>query len=130
MDINEIPSERRLALMYKDNPNFSKDDLRKVYFAFEKLVILKKMPSQHIMTSSEKVFYADIDVYREKMDWINEFMKSKGFKEVIFTDPSNYNISSDDYDYYYELKTPEQIKEEEAKRNAKNKEDGRDQRSQ
>ena len=124
MEWKDIPSERRLEYMYRENPDFTKDDLRRVYYAFEKLFILRKMASRYIMRVSEKGFYEDIDTYRDKMNWINEFMKSKGFTEEIFRDTSNYRISSEDYDYFYELKTPEQIKEEAERRERSSQDQG------
>lgn len=41
--MSNIPTERRLALMFKENPNFTLDDLKKVYGIFEHLRILQNI---------------------------------------------------------------------------------------
>lgn len=69
-----------------------------------------------MMKKGKKVFDKDKELYQERMTWINNFMKSKGYNEDIFRDIDDYDLSSDDYDYYYGLKTPEQLKEEEKAR--------------
>ena len=83
------------------------------------LGILKKEESEMLAKTHERTFLLGIEKYNEQMQWINEFMRSKGMQEDIFTELNNYYISSDDYDYYYEFKTPTQYKKDEEKRKAK-----------
>lgn len=114
----EFKTERRISNMMKDNANFSDDDKRKIYYAFNKLTILKRQISDILSKTHERTFLLGIQEYNEKMQWINDFMQSKGIEEHIFTDISDYKASSDDYDYYYEFKTPTQYREEEEARKA------------
>ena len=130
VDPENIPTNRRMEHILRDQLHCSDEEFRKVYFAFEKLIILKKIANQDYKKRTEDVFNRDKTTYQERMEWINEFLLSLGYDKKIFRDSSNYTISSDDYDYYYELKTPQQIKEEEAKRNERNIEDPSDQRTQ
>ena len=79
----------------------------------------KRTHSCGVFTSADigkKVFTERHDEFLPKMQWINDFVRSKGFDEVVFRDTGDYDVSSADYDYYYELKTPEQLIEEEAAR--------------
>ena len=116
---NELPTKRRIVEIGRDKLNFEYEDLKKIHHAFEKLRILEKIPVPAMMDKGEIVFNHDKEIFQERMNWINEFMDSKGYKEKIFTDIDNYRTSSDDYDYYYELKTPTQLKEEEEARKQK-----------
>ena len=119
METREFKTERRISNIMKENSNFSDDDKRKIYHAFDRLVVLKKVFSEPFVRMNEQTFGLKSEEYIEKMQWINDFMKSKGIEEPIFTDVSSYKSSSDDYDYYYEFKTPTQYKEEEVERKAK-----------
>lgn len=116
MEITDLPTDRRLEHMYRANPSFTQDDLKRVYYAFEKLIILQKSKYPEDMKEQEAAFYRDLELYKERLTWINEFMRSKGFDETLFRNISSFQTSSDDYDYYYELKTPKQLEEDEAKR--------------
>ena len=102
--------------MFKNNPACSKEDMRSIYFAFERLEILKVLNRPKLMDIGKKVFAERHEEFLPKMQWINDFVRSKGFDEVVFRDTNDYDVSSADYDYYYELKTPEQLVEEEAAR--------------
>ena len=62
-------------------------------------------------------FYRNHEMYAEKMNWLNDLMRSNGYEEPIFRDVDDFITSSEDYNYYYELKTEEQLIEEETKRN-------------
>ena len=53
----------------------------------------------------------------EKMTWINDFMRAHGMTEDVFTDVTDFDTSSADYDFYNEYKTPTQYQREEAERN-------------
>lgn len=119
MKTREFKTECRISNMMKADGNFSDDDKRKIYYALEKLIILKKGFIEPVMRMNEQTFGLKSEEYMEKMQWINDFMKSKGIEEPIFTDISSYKVSSDDYDYYYEFKTPTQYREEEEARRAK-----------
>ena len=118
MDIEDIPSERRLACIYRAYPAFTQDDLRTVYYACEKMILLKKNGSAAFVRKKAETFYRD-DVklkYRELMLKINALLRSRGYPEDLFRNPDDFQTSSDDYDYYYELKTERQLKEEEERR--------------
>ena len=121
MEKVELPTKRRIEQIYREDNLFNKDDLRKVYYAFEKLLVLKKNPIPERMKGKEEVFYRDKELFQERMKWINEFMRSKGYNEDLFRNIESFKISSDDYDYYYELKTPTQLKEEEEARKKEEK---------
>lgn len=114
----EFKTEQRIANMMMEK-GFKDFERRKVYYAFKNLKILKKMTRPIIVSTNERTFLLGLEKYQEKMQWVNDYMKSKGIEEPIFTNISDYTISSDDYDYYYELKTPTQYKQEEEARKAK-----------
>lgn len=69
-----------------------------------------------IMKTNERTFRLKKEEYKVKMQWVNDYVKSKGFDVIVFRNLENYEISSDDYDYYYELKTISQYKKEEEER--------------
>ena len=119
MSKREFKTEQRISNMMKDNKNFDNEDVRKIYYAFDKLSILKKEASQILADAHERTFMLEKEEYNEKMQWINDFMESKGIDEKIFKNLDDYKIASDDYDYYYEFKTPTQYKKDEEKRKAK-----------
>ena len=123
MDKIEFKTEQRLQNIVRENRSISDDEYRKLLSAFHNLVILRKIPSALIRASGERTFYLKRDEYSAKMQWINDFMKSKGFPEDMFRDVTNYAVSSDDYDYYYEYKTPTQYKKDEEARAALKKKD-------
>ena len=118
MKNEELPTLRRFAEIGKEL-NFELEDFRKMHSAFRKLIFLKKcyLPSEKKQASI--VFDKNRELLGERMKWINDFMKSKGFDENVFRDLTDYETCSEDYDYYYELKTPEQLKEEEEARKKK-----------
>ena len=117
MMCSKLPTMRRIGEIAVSSPDFSKEDLSRLYAAFEQLSVLKKFSVPEMMEPGREVFQRDHDAYRERMAWINGFMMSKGYPEPIFRDLESFETSSDDYDYFYELKTPEQLAEEEALRN-------------
>ena len=43
--------------------------------------------------------------YIEKMKIVNEYLKTKGMTEPVFTNPENYETSYDDFHYFYSQKT-------------------------
>lgn len=116
MSGSQLPTKRRIGEIARSNPSFSRDDLRRLYAAFEQLQVLKKYSVPAMMEAGEEVFYRDHEHYRERMAWINEFVMSKGYPEVVFRDMESFEASSDDFDFFYELKTPEQLLEEEMRR--------------
>ena len=122
---NELPTIRRIEEIYAKKEYIDREDLRKLYYAYEKLLILKKGLIPEMQEEAKEIFERDKKIYQERMNWINEFMNSKGYNEKLFTNIDDYKISSDDYDYYYELKTPKQLKEEEEAR--KQKKEAKDQ---
>lgn len=116
--MNEIAYLRRIQ-QFLNEKNADTKDLVKVSKAFEDISILRKSASQMIRKTNKRTFELNKQEYNEKMQWINEYMSFKGMNEDIFTNINDYETSSDDYDYYYELKTPTQYKQEEEARKAK-----------
>ena len=116
MKNEELPTLRRFAEIGREKLNFNSEDFRKMHYAFRKLVVLRKcyLPSEKKQSSI--AFDKNREEFGEKMKWINDFMKSKGFDENVFRDLTDYETCSEDYDYYYELKAPKQLKEEEEAR--------------
>ncbi len=96
--------------------NFEDEDVKQIYYAFDKLTIFSKNLSENFRKMGEQTFLLNKNEYKEKMQWINDFMKSKGIDYDIFTDTDSFDISSDDYDYYNEYKTPTQYKKDEEER--------------
>ena len=47
---------------------------------------------------------------------INYIVDSLGIETVVFNNSYSFDASSEDYDYYYELKTPKQLIAEETAR--------------
>ena len=91
----------------------------KVMKAFDELKIFSKKRSEMMRATNRRTFELEKEVYKERMQWINDYMKVNGMNEDIFTQLDDFDISSDDYDYYYEFKTPTQYKKEEEARKAK-----------
>lgn len=109
MKITDIPTERRVTYLYRENPLITKDDLMKLYRAFDKLVLFRKAASPYLEKSAETIFYQDLDMYQARIQWINVFLQSRGYPEGMFRNIHDYQTCVDDYDYYYELKTYEQV---------------------
>lgn len=97
-------------------PDCTDDQIRQVYYAFRKLVVLKAIPSEIFTKDAKAIFLADHATYLERMLRLNNFVKSLGIDIEVFRNPYDFETSSEDYDYYYELKTPKQLIEEEAAR--------------
>ena len=116
--MQEFKTEHRISELMKAL-HMTGDEVRSVYYAFDKLVILKKHVSKNYSIKNWVTF--DIDcrgerAYITKMQWINEFMRSKGFTEDIFRNVTDFDTSVDDYDYYNEYKTPTQYRLDEEAR--------------
>ena len=120
MAYGEFKTEHRITNIMNEL-NMDDDDVRKIYYTFDKLIILKKNLPNTFIQMNQQTFLLDKEIYVEKMQWINEFMKSKGMQVCIFTDVDDFFTSSEDYDYYYELKTPTQYKKDEEERKEKKK---------
>ena len=108
----EFKTEHRISEIMKAL-KMSSDEVRSVYYAFDKLVVLKKHVSESYSSKNRVTFHIDSrgqQVYIAKMRWINEFMRSKGFTEDIFRDVTDFDTSVDDYDYYNAYKTPTQYR--------------------
>ena len=112
----EFKSEHRISNIMKAL-GMSSDDVRKVYYAFDKLVILKKHMPESYRSKNQVTFSIGKEEYMEKMAWINDFMRAHGMSENVFRDITNFEVSSADYDFYYEYKTPSQYQREETERN-------------
>ena len=119
--MREFKSEQRISEIMK-SLRFTGEEARSVYYAFDKLLVFKKHFQDSYIAKNRVTYRIDCDHEREyitKMRWINEFMRSKGFSEDIFRDVTDFDTCLEDYDYYYEYKTPTQYRlDEEARRNA------------
>lgn len=118
MDNMEFKTEQRLQNIVRENRSISNEEYSKLITAFDNLGILRKIPGVLGNGRDERTFYLKRDEFAAKMEWINKFMRSKGFTEDMFRNVTDYVISSDDYDYYYEYKTPTQYKKDEEAREA------------
>ena len=116
MMFRELPTIRRFEEIGIKDLDFSNEDLRSMHYAFRKLLILKKTPLAGMTKEAKEIFERNKPEFQEKMRWVNEFMRSKGYPEDVFRDIDCFESCSDDYDYYYELKTPKQLEEEENER--------------
>ena len=114
--MKELPTKRRIIEMCLKQPDCTDDQIRQVYYAFRKLVVLKAIPSEIFTKDAKAIFLADHATYLERMLRLNNFVKSLGSDIEVFRNPYDFETSSEDYDYYYELKTPKQLIEEEAAR--------------
>ena len=116
--MQEFKTEHRISNIMKEL-HMTGDEVRSVYYAFDKLVVLKKHFSQNYIAKNRVTFGIDSkqeQTYIKKMQWINEFMRSKGFTEDIFRDVTDFDTCLDDYDYYNEYKTPTQYRLDEESR--------------
>lgn len=117
--MQEFKTEHRISNLMKAL-NMTGDDVRKVYYAFDKLLVLKKKLPQSYIAKNRVTFRIDSDKEQEyitKMRWSNEFMRSKGFDGDIFRNVTDFDTCINDYDYYNEYKTPTQYRlDEEAYR--------------
>ena len=118
--MQELKSEHRISNIMKAL-NMTGEDVRRVYYAFDKLIILKKhFPSSYI-EKNRRTYSIDCATEQEyitRMQWINEFMRAKGFTGVIFRNVTDFDTCINDYDYYNEFKTPTQYRlDEEAYNN-------------
>ena len=115
MATTEFKSEHRISNIMKAL-GMSADDVRKVYYAFDKLVILKKHMPDSYRSKNQVTFSIGKEEYMERMTWINEFMRAHGMTEDVFRNAADFETSCEDYDYYNEYKTPTQYQLEEAER--------------
>ena len=116
--MQEVKTEHRISNIMKEL-HMTSDEVRSVYYAFDKLLVLKKHLPQSYIAKNRVSFHIDFQKDREyiaKMRWINEFMRSKGYPEDIFRNVEDFDTSMDDYDYYNEYKTPTQYRLDEEAR--------------
>ena len=116
MAATEFKSEHRISNIMK-SLGMSSDDVRKVYYAFDKLVILKKHMPDSYRSKNRVTFSIGKDEYMERMAWINDFMRAHGMSEDVFRDITDFDVSSEDYDFYNEYKTPTQYQQDESEQN-------------
>ena len=115
MATTEFKSEHRISNIMK-SLGMRPDDVRQVYYAFDKLVILKKHMSDSYRAKNRVTFSIGKEDYMERMLWINEFMRAHGMTEDVFRNVADFETSCEDYDYYNEYKTPTPYQLEEADR--------------
>ena len=89
------------------------------YLIIKKLSIFNHLNDPFIKESNKEIYDKNQDYYIKRMNWINEYMNSKSFEEIIFRKPEDFDISSEDYDYYCAPKTELQYYQEEQERNKK-----------
>lgn len=118
--MQEFKTEHRISELMKAL-HMTGDDVRRVYYAFDKLVILKKHLPRSYIERNRRTFHIDCETQRTyitQMQWINEFLREKGFTGVIFRNVTDFDTCINDYDYYNEYKTPTQYRlDEEAYQN-------------
>ena len=119
--MQEFKTEHRISEIMRAL-NMSRDDVRQVYYAFDKLLVFKKQLPDSYIAKNRVSYHIDCErdqEYITKARWLNEFMRSKGFAGDIFRDVTNFDTCLEDYDYYNAYKTPTQYRldEEAYKRN-------------
>ncbi len=112
----EFKSEHRISNIMK-SLGMCSEDVRQVYYAFDKLLILKKHLPESYRAKNRVTFSIGKEEYVKTMMWINEFMRAHGMTKDVFTDVTDFDASSTDYDFYNEYKTPTQYRREESERN-------------
>ena len=116
--MQEFKTEHRISNIMKAL-HMTGDEVRSVYYTFDKLVILKKHFPQSYIAKNRVTFQIDCQgeqTYIAKMRWINALLRAKGYPEDIFRDVTDFDTCLDDYDYYNEYKTPSQYRLDEEAR--------------
>jgi len=111
--------KQRILIKMVHDLKMEPEEIVRVMAAFDDLVILTKKTSDEMLLNNKRIFELDKEKYKNKMNWINEYTNLKGLEEKVFTNLNNFEISSDDYDYYYSRKTETEYKKEEEARKAK-----------
>lgn len=120
MESREPRVKQRILIKMVHDMKLDAEEIVRVMAAFDDLSILKKRASDMMRLTNKRTFELNKEKYKEKMKWINDYVKLQNtMEEDIFTNCDSFEISSDDYDYYYERKTPTQYREEEEARKAK-----------
>ena len=57
--MKELPTKRRIIEMCLKQPDCTDDQIRQVYYAFRKLVVLKAIPSEIFTKDAKAIFLAD-----------------------------------------------------------------------
>jgi len=97
--------------------NISRKERRTILYKFEALRILRKDMPVELKSMNRRTYTWAREEYVEKMLWINDFFQSKGY-EPVFLDPYSFDQSMEDYDFYYDIKTPSEYKKAEEERKA------------
>lgn len=113
MESAEPRVKQRILVEMVHNMKLDSEEIVKVLAVFDDLSILRKRTSNMMKLTNQRTFELNKEEYKSKMLWINEYVRSKGMVRDIFTNPDDFTISSDNYDYYYERKTPTQYQKEE-----------------
>ncbi len=103
-------SECRLLNIMKRDLNLPNDECVKILGTEQclKEVFSSKTGKWRFETGSAK--------YVEKMKMVNDFLKSKGMTDTVFRNPEKYEISFDDFNYFYQNKTIAEYIQEEQER--------------
>ena len=102
---NVFKIKLRIRDMMAKRDDISTTDITKMLMAIKKLSIFNHLNDPFIKESNKEIYDKNQDYYIKRMNWINEYMNSKSFEEIIFRKPEDFDISSEDYDYYCAPKT-------------------------
>ena len=106
MESREPRIHKRILKIMMDEPNLDSEEIIRVMAAFDDLNILRRdIVSERMWLTNRRTFYFVKEEYKEKMQWINEYLRSKGMEEDVFTDMDDFETCCDDWDYYYRRRT-------------------------
>ncbi len=107
----DIPTIRRLDYIVQGTNNMESGYL---YAALRNMSHLKIFNRLEVTDErKEAEFNRYKIIFKEKLDWVNDWMTSHG-RDIIFTDVNDWRAIGADYDYFWELRTKEQFEQEEA----------------
>lgn len=113
----EYRTELRILNIMSEDFNISRKERRTILYKFDELRILRKDMPVDLGSLNRRTYILAREEYVEKMLWINDFFQSKGY-EQLFLNPYSFEQSIEDYDYYYDIKTPSEYKKAEEDRKA------------
>ena len=105
MESREPRIKKRILIIMMDELKLDSEEIIRVMAAFDDLCILERDTFEMMWLTNRRTFYLGKEKYKEKMQWINEYLRSKGMEEDVFTDMDNFETCSDDWDYYYRRRT-------------------------
>ena len=105
MESREPRIKKRILIIMMDELKLDSEEIIRVMAAFDDLCILERDTFEMMWLTNRRTFYLGKEKYKEKMQWINEYLRSKGMEEDVFTDMDNFETCCDDWDYYYRRRT-------------------------